>query len=273
MVKELNGKELQGFIKERQLRQVRNLRQQFHIVPKLLIIKSPSAGAVIDTYVRMKVRYAADIFIEVLVETVEETAMIERIKAANADDSIQGVIVQLPLENRKKTDEICQTIRPEKDVDGLGTSETYPSATAQAIDWLLNGYNVELAGKDIVIVGNGKLVGRPLNQMWQSRGLNVVVVDKDSSDPKKVISGADVIVTATGVPHLIKRDWVKPGAVVVDAGTASEGGVVVGDVDDDVRQRQDITITPIKGGVGPLTYTVLFDHLIEACLRRAGQLG
>ena len=272
MGKELNGKELQGFIKERQLRQVRNLRQQFHVVPKLLIIKSPFAGDVINTYVRMKVRYAADIFIEVLVETVDEDKMMQRIAEANADTKIQGMIVQLPLKNKAKTDEICNTINTMKDVDGLGAQAYYPSATAQAIDWLLNGYNIELADKHLVIVGNGKLVGNPLSKMWKARGLAVTVLDENSENTEGVISQGDVVVTATGVPHLIKDEWVKPGAVVVDAGTASEGGAVVGDVDESVRQRDDITITPIKGGVGPLTYTVLFDHLIEACLRQAGQL-
>ncbi len=272
MVKELNGKELQGFIKERQLRQVRNLRQQFKIIPKLLIIKSPQAGAVIDTYVRMKVRYAADIFIKVLVETIHEDAMKQRIADANADPTIQGIIVQLPLKKGTNTDAICTMIDPMKDVDGLGKKGNYPSATARAIDWLLNGYNIELSDKSIVIVGNGKLVGHPLYQMWQARGLAVTVLDKTSDNVQETIARSDVIVTATGVPHLIRSDWVKSGAVVVDAGTASEGGTVVGDVDESVRERNDITITPVKGGVGPLTYTVLFDHLIEACLHRAGQL-
>ncbi len=272
MSKELNGLELQGFIKERQLRQVRNLRQEHKIIPKLLIIKSPAASPVIDTYVRMKTRYAEDIMVEVVVETVAEVDIKGRIVQANLDSSIQGIIVQLPLENSSQTNEICNTIDSKKDVDGLGESAMYPSATAQAIDWLLAGYNIELEGKHIAVVGSGKLVGNPLGQMWKRRGLLVTILDDTSTNVSEVLQASDVVVSATGVPRLIKSGQVKQGAVVVDAGTASENGAIVGDVDPEVRKRHDVTITPVKGGVGPLTYTVLFDHLIEACLRQAGKL-
>lgn len=272
MVGLLNGLELQGFIKERQLHQVRNLRQQFAMAPRLLILKSPDASPVIDAYIRMKVRYAADILISVLVETCDEQTMKSRIKQANIDSTIQGIIVQLPLKNVGQTNEICNLIDPIKDVDGLGSHALFPSATAQAIDWLLVGYNVELRNKRIVIVGNGKLVGRPLYTMWQKRGLTVTVLDDQSGPIGDTVQTSDIVVSATGVPHLITNDMVHAGMVIIDAGTASEHGVLMGDVDDAVRQRHDIVITPRKGGVGPLTYTVLFDHLIEVCLRQAGQL-
>ena len=121
-------------------------------------------------------------------------------------------------------------------------------------------------------MGRGKLVGAPLEKMWQQRGLNVQVYDKTNPATADSLQKCNVIVTATGVPHLITSEMIAPETVVVDAGTASEGGVLVGDVDDAVRQRSDITITPQKGGVGPLTYAVLFDHLIEACLRQVGKL-
>ena len=272
MAKELNGLELQGFIKERQLRQVRNLRQEHKIIPTLLIIKSPSAGPVIDTYVRMKAAYAEDILIDVEVATVAENDMQKYIQAANIDSKIQGIIVQLPLADKSKVDDVCNSIDSSKDVDGLGANASYPSATAQAIDWLLAGYNVALEDKHIAIVGNGKLVGNPLGRMWKERGLLVTVLDAASNNIAEVLRTSDVIVTATGAPRLITADQVKQGAVVVDAGTASESGQIVGDVDASLRERSDVTLTPAKGGVGPLTYTVLFDHLIEACLRRAGKL-
>lgn len=272
MARELNGLELQGFIKQRQLRQVRNLRQQFKITPTLLIIKSTSASDVIDTYIRMKQRYADDVMIDVHVEALDEAAMPARIQQANVDSNIQGIIVQLPLKDVSQTNEICNMIDPAKDVDGLGENAGYPSATAQAIDWLLAGYNVELAGKKIAIVGNGKLVGAPLTKLWLERGLQVTTLDDTTQGVPSVLSESDVIVAATGVPRLIKSDDIRRDAVVVDAGTASEGGVIVGDVDEQARERKDLQITPIKGGVGPLTYTVLFDHLIEACLRLAKQL-
>ena len=271
-MKELNGKELQGFIKQRQARQVRNLRQEYGVVPKLVIIMSKNASQAIQTYVRMKTRYAADILIDVDVQAVAQADMMPAIDQANNDSAVQGIILQLPIDDVSQTEKLCQLIAPEKDVDGLGASSTYPSATAQAIDWLLAGYNIELSDKQIAIVGRGKLVGAPLEKMWQQRGLNVQVYDKTNPATADSLQKCNVIVTATGVPHLITSGMIAPETVVVDAGTASEGGVLVGDVDDAVRQRSDITITPQKGGVGPLTYAVLFDHLIEACLRRVGKL-
>lgn len=272
MAKSLNGLELQGFIKERQLRQVRNLRQAHHITPRLMIIMSERASNVINTYVRMKQRYAEDIGIEVDIRAVKQDEMAATIEQANADTAVQGIIVQLPLDDPSQTDELCNLIASAKDVDGLGVGGFYPSATAQAIDWLLAGYNIDLEGKHIALIGNGKLIGNPLGRMWKSRGLAVTILDDTSTDVAQVASTSDVIVTATGVPGLVKSEWIKSDAVVVDAGTASEGGHIVGDVDLAVRERTDITITPEKGGVGPLTYTVLFDHLIEACLKQAGQL-
>jgi len=141
-----------------------------------------------------------------------------------------------------------------------------------AIDWLLAGYNVELHGKIISIIGNGRLVGSPLYNLWSEQGLNVQVYDRNS-DISSVVSSSDIVVTATGVPRLINADMVKPGTVVVDAGSASESGKIIGDVDDDVRSLDDITITPLKGGVGPLTVAALFDNVIRSARRIADIKG
>ena len=121
MTRELNGRELQQFIKVRQLRQVRNLRQEQGIAPKLLIVMSKTASDVIAAYVRMKQRYARDILIDVEIAAVEQSDMISTVQQTNDDASIQGIIVQLPLDDPAGTSEICNAIAPEKDVDGLGS--------------------------------------------------------------------------------------------------------------------------------------------------------
>jgi methylenetetrahydrofolate dehydrogenase (NADP+)/methenyltetrahydrofolate cyclohydrolase len=123
---------------------------------------------------------------------------------------------------------------------------------------------VELKAKKLTIVGNGRLVGAPLARIWRSSGLDATILDGSHKDIASVLRESDVIVTATGVPRLITANMVKPGAVVIDAGTASENGVILGDVDDGVRSRDDIKITPEKGGVGPLTIAALYDHVIQA---------
>ncbi len=269
MTKFLNGSELVGYIKQRQAQEVRVLRQAHHTIPKLVIIKSNGASSVIDTYVRMKQRYSEDILIETEVLTMTEAAMPEAIRACNENQAVHGVIVQLPLDDISKTDAIVDSIAPDKDVDGLGKNASFDSATATAVNWLLAGYAVDLRGKKITIVGGGRLVGRPLAKLWHESGYDVTVLDSTNSDIGSVLRESGVIVTATGVPHLITSNMVSIGAIVVDAGTASENGVILGDVDQSVRERDDLTITPEKGGVGPMTITSLFDNVITAAKKVA----
>lgn len=269
-MKLLNGSELAGFIKERQAKQVRNLRQSYHITPKLAIVRCDQNNPVIDTYVRIKKRYGEDILIEV--EEFHETidTIKERIQTLNLDDTVHGIIIQLPIEPSEKTDEVLQMVNPQKDVDGLGGKTQLDPATPMAISWLLAGYNIELKHKKIAIVGMGRLVGKPLARMWHNSDLDITTFDEnDATILGETLPQFDIIVAATGVPHLITSSMLKPQAVVVDAGTASEGGVIVGDVADEVRERQDITITPIKGGVGPLTVAALFDNVIRVARQQA----
>ena len=264
MAKLLNGTELVGYIEERQARQVRALRQAHRVFPRIVIIKSTHASPVIDTYIRMKQLYGDEILIESVVETLEDDEMKATIERYNADASVHGIIVQLPINDISRTDEIVNAIAPEKDIDGLGINAQYDSATAVAINWLLAGYAIELRGKKIALVGRGKLVGAPLEQMWSKAGYNITVIDKHHPDMAGVLRESDIIVTATGVPRLITAAMVPIGATIIDAGTASEDGGIVGDVDPGVRERDDIKITPEKGGVGPLTIAALFDNVIRA---------
>ena len=261
----LDGKELSEYITERQARQVRALRQASHVAPKLAIIQTID-DPVIDMYVRLKKSYGEDILVDVAVHKIDQAELLATIAALNDDDSVQGIIIQLPLADPSQTDAAVNAVLPAKDVDGLGDNAVFTPATAMAINWLLAGYNVELRGRPIAIVGNGRLVGAPLSKLWQSMGLDVTVYDDTTADLPTEVRKAQIVVTATGVPGLIRSQMVQPGAVVVDAGTASENGKVVGDVAEDVRTRSDLTITPIKGGVGPLTVTALFDNVIQAAL-------
>lgn len=262
-MKLLDGLELAGYIKERQLKQVRALRQSWRVIPRLAIIQTID-DPVIDMYVRLKRSYGDDILVDVDVHKIDQTQVAAKIAELNADEAVIGIIVQLPLADPTATDDIVNLIASAKDVDGLGEQATMTPATAMAIDWLLAGYNETLEGKTIAIVGNGRLVGAPLAALWTGYGLPVSVYDDTTSDLTAVLSEADIIVTATGVPGLITRAMVKPGAVVVDAGTASENNQIVGDVSAEVRELDDITITPAKGGVGPLTVAALFDNVIRA---------
>lgn len=262
-MKLLNGRELADYIKERQAHEVRGLRQAWGVKPKLAIVVTVEHPA-IDVYMRMKTRYGADILIEVETHRIKQADAPATIARLNADPTVHGIIVQLPLEDPSQTDAIVDLVAPEKDVDALGAHATLDPATPLAIMWLLAGYNVALEGKHIVLVGRGKLVGAPLERMLKSSGHDVVVADSRTKDLYSVVSSADVLVTATGKPGLITSAMIKENTVVVDAGVAGEQGKTVGDLASDVYDREDLTITPTKGGVGPLTICALFDNVIRA---------
>lgn len=262
-MKILNGSELAEFIQERQAKDVRRLVQADSVKPKLAIVVTVDHPA-IEVYMRMKQRYGNDIGIDVDVHRVTQAKVKAIIETLNTDPSVHGIIVQLPLEDPTQTDAVVDMVSPEKDVDALGSRAIFQPATPMAILWLLAGYNVELRGKNIVLVGRGKLVGAPLERILTETGHNVTVVDRKTTNITEVFSSAEVIITATGQPGLITSAMIPPNAVVVDAGVATEHGKTVGDLSADVRERIDLTITPEKGGVGPLTICALFDNVLRA---------
>ena len=255
----LSGRELAGFIKERQAATVSQMEQK----PTLLIIRD-SDNPVIVKYVQLKIKYGEDIGVKVIDYKAKNSDDIAtKIKAANTDSEINGIILQLPILEKDQTDNLTNLIAPSKDVDGLGAHGNFDSATATAILWLLTGYGIDLKTKKIAIVGRGKLVGAPLYKMFTSSNYQVELFHHGSDLTK--LKDFDIIISATGKPGLILDDYVKSGAILVDAGTASEDGVLKGDLAPEVRKRQDLAaITPETGGVGPLTITCLFDHVLQA---------
>lgn len=267
-MKLLSGSELAGFVKERQAKAVRGLRQAYNVAPKLAIIVATD-NPVIDVYVRLKQHYGADILIDVEVHRVGQSDLRDTVAKLNTDDSVHGIIVQLPLADPSETDEILALVDPGKDVDALGVDPAFDPATPTAILWLLAGYNVNLQGKRVVLVGRGKLVGEPLQRMLEDSGVQVQSC-VEGDDIRGTLEATDIIVTATGKPGIIKADDIPLDSVVVDAGVAVESGKTVGDLAPDVYDREDLKITPQKGGVGPLTVCALFENVIIAAKRAAG---
>lgn len=266
MQKLLSGSELAGFIKERQAKAVRRLRQENKILPKLAIVQVKD-DPVINTYVRLKRHYGMDIGIEVDTYDPPQSEVREVINKLNKDKSVHGIIVQLPLSNPDETDEIVNLVDAKKDVDALAKNSKFQPATPTAILWLLAGHNIELLGKNVLIIGRGKLVGRPLEKMLLESDINVTIADRSTKSLEDKVKDADVIITATGSPAILYSEMIKTGAIVVDAGVATEDGKTVGDLSDDVYLRDDLTLTPKKGGVGPLTVCALFENVILAANR------
>jgi len=262
-MKILNGRELVGYIQERQAKTARSLRQSQGIQPRLAIIRT-NPHPVVDGYMKLKQAYGEAIGVAVDVHTIKQIEAAKVIQKLNGDISVHGIIIQLPLPDISQTDEILQLVTREKDVDGLAPNSSFDPATPMAINWLLAGYNVDIANKHMVIVGQGRLVGAPLARIWKASGLDVEVADKHTIDLAAVTRAADVLVTATGKPNLIKASMVKNNAVIIDAGVAMDKNDVTGDVAAEVRELPDITITAEKGGVGPLTVCALFENVLLA---------
>jgi methylenetetrahydrofolate dehydrogenase (NADP+)/methenyltetrahydrofolate cyclohydrolase len=259
-MKSLNGSDLAGFIKERHGRQVRGLQAQ-KISPKLAIVQVKNDPA-IDVYVKLKQKYGADIGVEVDVHKISQSDVPDLLKQLNVDETVHGIIIQLPLDDTTETDKIVDMVAPEKDVDALGKNAQFEPATPNAILWLLAGFNISLAGKKILLIGRGKLVGAPLEKIFKSSGLEVKVIDGPTDRLEKSTKEADVIIAAANTPGILHANMIKPDTVIIDAGVAGED--LMGNVADDVYGREDITITPKKGGVGPLTVCALFENLIRA---------
>lgn len=267
-MKLLSGSDLAGFIKERQAKAVRGLRQAYKVQPRLAIIATID-DPVIEIYMRLKKNYGADILVDVDIHRVKQTEVAQLVKDLNDDDSVHGIIIQLPLEDTSQTDTLLQLVDVKKDVDALGREPIYDPATPTAILWLLAGYGIDLASRKVAIVGMGKLVGQPLAAMLTNSGVNVVTCDEPAR-VAETVKTADVIVTATGSPGVLTAEMIPLNAVVVDAGVAVEKGRAVGDLSDDVYEREDLKITPQKGGVGPLTVCALFENVIKAAKNSAG---
>lgn len=262
-MKLLNGAELAGFIKERQAKQVRGLIQAYNTNPCLAIIRT-NPDPVVDSYMKLKQNYGADIGVKVDVHTIDQSEAPKVIDNLNQDPSVHGVIVQIPLPEPSQTEQILNVVSPKKDVDGLSTNTNFDPATPMAIDWLLAGYNIDLKEKKILIIGQGRLVGKPLAKMWKASKYKVATADRKTDQLAEKTQMADVIISATGQPGLLTEDMINPNAVIVDAGVATDKNGLIGDVDPQIRSLPQITITPDKGGVGPLTVCALFENVIRA---------
>ena len=262
-MKYLNGLELAGFIKERQAKQVRVLRQANKIIPKLAIVLCNN-DLVSAKYTELKKVYGKDILVDVDIHKTKQTDALQLLEKLNSDSSVHGIIVQLPLDDDSQTDIIVNAINPAKDVDGLNAKSFFDAATPMAIMWLLTGYNVNLSVKAITIVGRGRLVGAPLKKMLDDSGIKAEVVHSQTKNIEDILLHSEVIITAVGKPGIINSAMIPENCVVVDAATSSEGGQLKGDLADDVYEREDLIITPKIGGVGPLTICALFDNVIRA---------
>ena len=288
----LDGKKTSQELKEEIAAEVTAMRQQGQKVPHLAAVIVGNDGASL-TYVSSKVRSCEQVgFESTLVRLPEDTTqedLLKEVAALNANEAIDGYIVQLPLPANLDEEEVLLAIDPKKDVDGFHPTnfgrmalelESFIPATPFGIMQLLERYKVDTSGKHAVVIGHSHIVGRPISILLSQKGdfanATVTVAHSRTKDLKALLNQADIIVSALGVPNFVKADMVKPGAVVIDVGitrvedaSRPKGYRIVGDVDFEQVAEKASYITPVPGGVGPMTIAMLLKNTLLA--RRRAQ--
>lgn len=261
----LNGTEIAGRL-ETALRARISL---LGFTPTLLVIQVGNDMAS-EKFLAMKEKFGTRIGVKVLRRRFEEAtteSLIEALRATEEDSSINGVVVQLPLPQEIDTNAVLKALHPAKDVDGLGETPRVMPPVAGAVAEILHAGQVELVGRFAVIVGYGRLVGKPVTQWLVDQGAKIHVVDKDTPDIETYTRQADILVSGVGVPGLIKPDLIRSGVILVDAGTSESAGKLVGDIDPLCYEKASL-YTPVPGGVGPVTVAVLFQNLLQLIERQ-----
>ncbi|MCC6290935.1 bifunctional 5,10-methylenetetrahydrofolate dehydrogenase/5,10-methenyltetrahydrofolate cyclohydrolase [Candidatus Nomurabacteria bacterium] len=242
--------------------------KRLKIEPGLAIIQVGDL-ATSSLYIKRKIAFANKIGVRVdhlrFSEDSYQDELLSEIDKLNHNNDVGGIIVQLPLPNKLDKSKIVEEIAPEKDVDGLRVGSIFTPATARGILSLLDHYQIKISGKRVVVVGRSTLVGKPIARALLSRGATVTICHRQTQNLADETRRADILVVAAGSPHLIKENYVKPGQVVIDVGLSSTGeGKLLGDVDQ-VSVREIVSaISPVPGGVGPMTVVSLFLNLLDA---------
>lgn len=230
-----------------------------------------------QVYVRNKERQATKVGIKSeiirLPETISEAALIEQVEQLNEDASVHGILVQLPLPKHINEQEVLRKIDYSKDVDGfhpmnmgnflLGNASALP-CTPYGIMELLKAYDISLEGKNALVIGRSNIVGKPMALMLMEKNATITIAHSKTKNLKELAQQADVLVAAIGRGHIITGEFIKPGAVVIDVGmNRDEAGKLIGDVDTASVMGIASYVTPVPGGVGPMTITMLLDQTIK----------
>lgn len=279
----ISGKEISVKIKDQLKEEVSKIKETYPRLPKLVVILLGDNQAS-QTYVRNKERGCQYIGIESEIlrhdASFSEIELLQEINDLNNDDTVDGILVQLPLPQHINEEKVLDAIVPSKDVDGfhpenvaklfLGQHSLVP-CTPKGMMVLLEEINYDLAGKEVVIVGRSNIVGKPVALLCLQKNATVTIAHSQTKDLKAVCSRADVLIAAIGKPKFFNHEYVKDGAVVLDVGiNRDENNKLCGDVDfDDVKDKVS-AITPVPGGIGPMTITMLMKNTIEAFYHRNG---
>ena len=276
----IDGKKIAAELREELRKEVVELKSKHNKVPGLTVIligdMSPS-----QIYVRMKEKAANEVGLRSEVirypEAVEEKSVLDKIEELNKDENISGILVQLPLPKHIDKQKVIETILPGKDVDGFhpmnvgNLSSGYESSvpcTPLGCYLMIKKIEPNLSGKKAVMIGRSNLNGKPMAQLLLKENCTVTITHSKTKDLKEECLKADIIVAAVGIPELVKGDWVKEGTIVIDVGINKTEKGLVGDVHFEEVSKVAKALTPVPGGVGPMTIACLLKNTID-CFKRS----
>jgi len=277
----IDGKKLSKKIEDEISKEVEELEDK-GIVPGLAVILVGDDPAS-HTYVAMKEKSCKNVgfysIVHKMPETISQEEIIETIEMMNNNPRIDGILVQLPLPSHIDTTKILEVIDPKKDVDGfhpynmgrvVENLDAFAPCTPLGVMEMFKEYNINLEGKDVCVVGASNIVGKPMAALLLNKNATVTITHIYTKDLSSHTKKADIIIVGVGVPKLIKEDMVKEGAIVIDIGiNRLEDGSLVGDVDFENVSKKCSYITPVPGGVGPMTIAMLLKNTLKAAKRRA----
>ena len=277
----IDGKEISKKLREDLNKEIKDLKKKYNAVPGLAVVQVGNVAAS-SVYVKAKTKSAKEVGIEVidhhLEESISEEELLNLIEKLNTQKNVNGILVQLPLPKHMNEQLILDSINPDKDADGFHPLNVGKLSIASHNDenllipctpygclLMLKGLNIELAGKNAVVVGRSNIVGKPMAQLLIKESCTVTVAHSKTKDLPSVCQNADIVVAAVGRPKMIKGEWIKKGAIVIDVGInrveVEIGGErknkLVGDVDYKEAEKNASAITPVPGGVGPMTIACL----------------
>ncbi|MCP3682692.1 MAG: bifunctional methylenetetrahydrofolate dehydrogenase/methenyltetrahydrofolate cyclohydrolase FolD [bacterium] len=271
MTEIIDGKKVAGEV----LKRIKADVSQLEIKPGLAVVVVGDDPAS-KVYVKMKETRCKETGIHSerydLDKDITQSSLIKLIEKLNNDKDIHGILLQIPLPKHIDSDMVLERISPEKDVDGfhplnmgrvLAERDSVLTCTPKAVMELLDAYKINVKGKDVAIIGKSKLVGKPLGVMLANRDATITLCHIKTKDLKKYTSDADIVIVAAGKAKLLTADMVKDGVVVIDVGINRINGKIVGDVDFENVKKKSSFITPVPGGVGPMTVAMLLENTME----------
>ncbi len=246
----------------------------------VLVGDDPASASYIKGKQRACNRIGMDAIERRLPASASEQDVLQVVEELNLDDAVDGILVQVPLPKGISPNTIAAAIDPAKDVDALhpntagklllGTP-TLAACTPLGVMEILDHYEIEIEGANAVVIGRSNIVGKPVSLMLQRKNATVTMCHSKTRNLKQICQQADILVSAVGVPRLVKADWIKPGAAVIDVGVTNVDGELVGDVDTEGAMGIARIVTPHRRGVGPMTITMLLRNTLTAYRARTGE--